>query len=121
MTTESTENERIDGFCPDYCHHAPCPHRTRQCEACDGPLDGPDAPFPRCVSCDSWEDECACPRRWTYMPEIHEDMCGADTIHHIVSGDRHIAQVESEEDARLIVRAVNALRFPSGKPGGSDE
>lgn len=46
---------------------------------------------------------------WTYEADHHEDYGGADVYHHVVSGDRHIAEVEREDDARLIVEAVNRL------------
>jgi hypothetical protein len=58
---------------------------------------------------------------WEYEAEAHEDHGGADVYHHIVSGDRHIAEVETEADARLIVEAVNAtLRVipPGLREGG---
>ena len=54
---------------------------------------------------------------WTYEPEHAEDHGGADTFHHIVSGERHIAEVGTAADARLIVAAVNAYRpLPLGGP-----
>lgn len=46
---------------------------------------------------------------WTYEAEHHEDHSGADIFHHVVAGKRHIAEVATEDDARLIVRAVEVL------------
>lgn len=46
-------------------------------------------------------------RPWAHEIEFHEDYGGADTYHHVVCGERHIAEVPTEADARLIVNAVN--------------
>lgn len=46
---------------------------------------------------------------WTYEADHAVDMQGADVFHHIVSGERHIAEVETEADARFILRAVVVL------------
>jgi hypothetical protein len=40
---------------------------------------------------------------WTYEPEKYENHGGADVFHHVVAGTRHIAEVETEEDAHRIV------------------
>lgn len=45
---------------------------------------------------------------WTYEADHAQDHGGADTFHHIVCGERHIAEVATEADARLIIAAVNA-------------
>ena len=47
---------------------------------------------------------------WAYEAEHHQDREGADHFHHVVAGERHIAEVETEAIARLVVTAVNALR-----------
>lgn len=53
------------------------------------------------------------PQAWTYAPEDAHDLGGADTIHHIVDGDRHVAEVATREDAQTIVAVVNAHRVPT--------
>lgn len=37
--------------------------KARTCGHCSGALSGPEAPYPKCVTCDQWEDECTCPSR----------------------------------------------------------
>lgn len=59
------------------------PDAARNCGTCGGPLSGPDAPFPRCVPCGNWEDECSCAEESAY--------------------------VGTEANIRLIVAAINAL------------
>lgn len=54
---------------------------------------------------------------WSYEAEVHKDHGGADVFHHIVCGDRHVAEVETEADAHLIVGAVNGL-FARGMARG---
>lgn len=54
---------------------------------------------------------------WTYESENHADHSGADTFHHVVAGERHIGEIETEADARLIVRAVNAYLFHPASSG----
>lgn len=46
---------------------------------------------------------------WTYEVDHHEDHGGSDDYYHVVCGDRYIAEVQTEEEARLIVAAVNKL------------
>lgn len=46
---------------------------------------------------------------WTYEADHVADVQGMDVFHHIVSGDRHVAEVETEADARHILRAVIVL------------
>lgn len=44
---------------------------------------------------------------WAYEADMVQDHGGEDVFHHIVSGERHVAEVDNEADAHFIVEAVN--------------
>lgn len=50
---------------------------------------------------------------WRYEAEHQQDMGGADTFHHVVDGDRHVAEFEREEDAKRVVGDQSWLRVAS--------
>ena len=88
----------------------------RACATCGGSLSGSSAPFPRCVDCGHWEDECSCPAAGLRGADAAEDdyikWAGrtADNVHQweVRGSLEHLREMQASLDG--LIRDSEAAR-----------